>query len=167
MTSRMAATRHTATVTSQAMRESGTDVSWRTAMTTALTPELAVAYVRELSADVRAVVVLDAAGERLAGPDALAAPARALVAAAGGGPDVAVRVAGGVVLAAVAPSHAVVVAAGPLSLVGPSALDARTAVDALSGDAGGRAPAGTPDEEPRPALREAAEAVVLASHGAI
>src|SRR3954471_18129679 len=104
--------KHTATVTSQAMRERGTDVSCPTAMTPALTPDLAVAYVRELSADVRAVVVLDAAGERLAGPEAPAAPPPAVLAGAGGRADATARVAGGVVLAAATASHAIVVAAG-------------------------------------------------------
>jgi hypothetical protein len=40
-----------------------------------LTPELALAYLRELSLDVRAAVVLDAAGAPLAGDAALAARA--------------------------------------------------------------------------------------------
>ena len=52
-------------------------------MPPALTPALAVDYVRELSADVRAVVVLDADGELAAGPEPLAAPARALLDAGG------------------------------------------------------------------------------------
>jgi hypothetical protein len=41
-----------------------------------LSPELALAYLRELSADFRAGIVLDAAGEALAGDRALHAPAR-------------------------------------------------------------------------------------------
>ena len=49
----------------------------------ALTPALALDYVRELSTDVLAGVALAAGGERLAGPEELAAPARALLAAAG------------------------------------------------------------------------------------
>ncbi|MEZ0292906.1 MAG: hypothetical protein ACAH82_10215, partial [Solirubrobacteraceae bacterium] len=48
----------------------------------ALTPALALDLVRELSADVRAGLILSAAGERLAGPSELAAAARALAAAA-------------------------------------------------------------------------------------
>src|SRR3954449_315619 len=104
------------------MRENDTRVSCRTPVTAALTPELAIAYVRELSADVRAVVVLDAAGERLAGPAALAAPARALLSAAETADDVALRVDGGLVIAARTARHAIVVAAGPLSLVGPTAI---------------------------------------------
>jgi DNA-binding protein HU-beta len=48
-------------------------------MTTPLTPALALAYVRELSADVVAAAVLDETGALLAGPEPLAAPARALL----------------------------------------------------------------------------------------
>lgn len=47
-------------------------------MTAALTPALALAYLREISLDVRAAVVLDPAGEPLAGDAALAARVRAL-----------------------------------------------------------------------------------------
>jgi hypothetical protein len=50
-------------------------------MMSSLTPEVALAYVRELSADVRAGIVLDAQGERLAGASALHAPATRLLAA--------------------------------------------------------------------------------------
>ncbi len=156
-----------ATVTSQAMRENGTAVSCRTAMTPALTPDLAVAYVRELSADVRAVVVLDARGARLAGPPALEAAAQAFLEAAEGRADVAARTPYGVVLAARSATHTVVVAAGPLSLVGPSALDARTAVDALAGPAGPAPPVAAHRTAAPAALDRAAEAVILATHGAI
>jgi hypothetical protein len=53
-----------------------------------LTPALALAYLRELSTDVRAALALDAAGEPLAGEEALAAPARRLLARApGAAPD--------------------------------------------------------------------------------
>jgi hypothetical protein len=155
-----------ATVANQAMRENDTGVSSRTPVTAALTPELAIAYVRELSADVLAAVVLDGDGTRLAGPEALAAPARALLAAAGDAPDVAVRAPSGVVVAARSRAHALVAAAGPLSLLGPSTIDARRAVDAMS--------PGTAVTEPAPAaappdetLVRAAEAVISATHGAI
>ena len=43
-----------------------------------LTPQLALDYLRELSADIRAGVVLDPEGALLAGPDNLAEPARDL-----------------------------------------------------------------------------------------
>src|ERR1700744_3011830 len=51
-------------------------------MPAALAPHPGLAFLRELSADVTAAVLLDAAGERLAGPAALPAPARDLLAAA-------------------------------------------------------------------------------------
>ncbi len=47
-------------------------------MTTSLTPALALDFITALSADVRAAVVFDAEGEHLAGPERLAAAARAL-----------------------------------------------------------------------------------------
>lgn len=52
-------------------------------MTPTLTPAIALDYLRELSSDIRAGVLLDADGELLAGPQALADPARDLLAAAG------------------------------------------------------------------------------------
>src|SRR4051812_42443336 len=134
--SRTVAMRQMTTVVSQAMRENDTGVSCRTPVTAALTPELAIAYVRELSADVRAVVVLAGDGRRLAGPAELEGPARELLAASGDRPDVAVRTADGVVVAARSPTHALVASAGPLSLLGPSGVDARRAVDALDGAGG-------------------------------
>jgi hypothetical protein len=158
------------TVVSQAMRENDTRVSCRTSVTAALTPELAIAYVRALSADVRAAVVLDAGGSRLAGPVALEAPARVLLAAAGEAADVAVRTPDGLVLAARTPAHAIVVAAGPLSLVGPSAIDARRAVEGLTMDGAPPAPAVPPPGGPAEAsadLHAAARAVISATHGAI
>ena len=45
-------------------------------MTASLTPALALDYITALSADIRAAVVLDAAGEHLAGPAELARAAR-------------------------------------------------------------------------------------------
>jgi hypothetical protein len=83
------------TVTSQAMRESGTRVFSPAGMTASLTPALALAYLHELSLDVRAAVVLDPAGRPLVGdadlaprvrdllasPEAAAAPAGSLLAA--------------------------------------------------------------------------------------
>lgn len=48
-------------------------------MPAALTPELALSYVRELSADVRDGVVLDSSGTRVAGSAGLVAQAHALL----------------------------------------------------------------------------------------
>jgi hypothetical protein len=67
------------------MRESGTRVFSPAGMTTSLTPALALAYLRELSVDVRAAVVLDAAGDPLAGDVALAARAQRLATSASDG----------------------------------------------------------------------------------
>lgn len=53
-------------------------------MTAALTPELALAQLAELSSDIRTGVVFDAAGELLAGDPALADPARRLLELADG-----------------------------------------------------------------------------------
>jgi hypothetical protein len=109
-------------------------------MTSALTPSIALAYLRELSTDVRAAVVLDAAGERLAGDPSIAAAARALVAETGEGRDraaateLAVRTPSGVALAVRSAALAIVVAAGPQTLVPLLLHDLRTLLDDL-GDA--------------------------------
>jgi hypothetical protein len=84
----------------------------------ALDPELAAAYVRELSADVTAVVVLDGEGRLLAGPEDLAARAREL-AAGGAHPWVA------------ADGAHTVVAFADVEASGPTALDLETALQAL------------------------------------
>src|SRR3954451_13801852 len=166
----MVATRQITTVAIQAMRESGTGVSCRTPMSAALPPLHAAAYVRELSADVTAVVVLGAGGALLAGSPALHEPVRAFLAAAVADADVAERVAEGVVVAARTGTHAVVAVAGPLALEGPTAADVRAAVDALAPESGalrpgsGSAPSGT---GPRHERQRAAKAVISATHGAI
>lgn len=105
-------------------------------MTAALTPPIALAYLRELSTDVRAAVVLDAAGERLAGDAAIVPAARALLALAGD--ELVVRSAAGVALARRDATRAIVVAAGPQTLVPLLLHDLRT----LLGDLGD-APAGS------------------------
>lgn len=71
------------------MRESGTRVFSLAGMTAALTPALALAYLREISLDVRAAVVLDPAGGVLAGDAGISGRARALLATAGSGAVVA------------------------------------------------------------------------------
>ena len=101
-------------------------------MTAALSPDLAIAYVRELSADVRAAAVLGSDGARLAGPVGLAAPARELLAALGDASQATVRRPTGVVVAARGPEHSLVAVAGPLALSGPLLLDARAAVGAAA-----------------------------------
>jgi hypothetical protein len=135
-------------------------------MTAALPPESALAYVRELSTEVRAVVVLDADGAVLAGPPELAGPARAYLAAAPEALDLADRVEAGVAFAARAGGHAIVAVAGPGSLLGPTALDLRTAVDALSGAPAGEVAA--PDVGgPTSKRRRAAFALVSAVHSQV
>jgi hypothetical protein len=82
----------------------------------ALTPPLALDYLRELSADIRAGVVLDPGGELLAGPEALAGPARDLLAGAGDSREVHVATADGAVFAARSERHSVVVVCGRFAL---------------------------------------------------
>jgi hypothetical protein len=94
--------------------------------THALEPELAVAYVHELSADVQAVVILDAAGNRLAGPEALAAPARTLAAHG----DAILTTAQGTVWIATTDDCTLVAVAGPGAPPGPTFLDAKAALGA-------------------------------------
>jgi hypothetical protein len=122
-------------------------------MPAALSPDLAVSYVSELSADVRAVVVLGAAGELLAGPASLAAPARAFV-DAGGGVE---RTPDGVVVAARTPAHAVLAVAGPLVLEGPTLADVRAAAEALGGGAA------SPDGGASTERQRAAQTVISAT----
>ena len=100
------------TVVSQARRGGPRDVSCPTTMTAALSPELAVAYVRELSADVQAVLVLDSHGAPLAGDGLRPPPWRNR--ARDRGPD--------------PPPHTVAVVPPPSEApTGPSALDAAAA----------------------------------------
>ncbi len=129
---------------------------------------------RELSADVRAVAVLDGAGRTLAGAPGLGAAAPPLLAAARAGePAVVVRTASGVVFVARGPGRAMIAAAGPLSLEGPTALDVRAAVLALEAGEAGPADPAEPGPAPdgpriaalaadRTALRLAAEAALRA-----
>jgi hypothetical protein len=147
-------------------------------MPAALTPELALAFLRELSADVTAAVLLDAAGGRLAGPAALHAPARDLLAAAPPGPaELHGRTAAGAVFAARDDAHQLVVATGPLALPGLTRHDVRTALAALAGqtpeargdEAGAHrerpagAARGTPPQTPIEAPREAVERLLAAA----
>ena len=77
-----------------------------------LTPELAVGYLRELSADIREAVVLTAEGEPVAGPPGLADAAARLLAAAPDAAEIEVAVSGGAVHAARGARHAVVAVCG-------------------------------------------------------
>jgi hypothetical protein len=90
-----------------------------------LTPPLALDYLRELSADIRAGVVLGADGALLAGSSELAEPARDLLAAAGDAADLHVTTAEGAVFAARDERHAIVIAAGRLALPSLARYDLR------------------------------------------
>jgi hypothetical protein len=101
-------------------------------MTASLTPPLALEYITALSADIRAAVVLDAAGNHLAGPTGLAEAARTPAGAPGprereGAGD------GGKVFIARDERHAIVVVTGPLALARVTRHDLRTALSALGG----------------------------------
>jgi hypothetical protein len=99
-------------------------------MPPALTPELAIAYVRELSADVRAVAVLAADGALLAGDAAVAAAARPLLAA---GAEAEAVTASGVVCTARDERHALVAACGRFALPSVVRTDLRAALAGLAG----------------------------------
>jgi hypothetical protein len=103
-------------------------------MTPALTPPLALDYLRELSTDVRQGVVLGPGGALLAGPAALAEPVRALLAAAGDAAEVQVTLPDGAVFAVRSPRHAVAVACGPFALPALSLYDLRVVLAELDGE---------------------------------
>lgn len=130
--------RQVATVTSQAMRESGTPGVFSPAeMTPALTPVLALGYLRELSADIRDGVVLAAGGELLAGEPALAAPARELLEGMDSAAEAEGWSASGAALAARGPRLAIVLACGPQTLTALGRHDLRLVL----GDLGEGSPA--------------------------
>jgi hypothetical protein len=120
-------------------------------MPPALTPALALDYVHELSADVRAGIVLDAAGELLAGPPALAGPARELLSAGGEAAELEAATVDGVVCAVSTGSHAAVAVCGRFAIAGVVRQDLRTALAALEGRtpaAGATAPSGRARDAP-------------------
>ena len=104
-------------------------------MAPALTPALALDYVRELSADVRATIVLDGAGGLLAGPPQLAAAARALLAAGGDAAELEAVSRDAVVCAVRSPEHAAVAVCGRFAIAGVVRQDLRAALAALAGRA--------------------------------
>jgi hypothetical protein len=106
-------------------------------MPPALTPALALEYVHELSADVRAGIVLDAAGDLLAGSPELADPARALLSAGGDAGELEAATPDGVVCAVRSTGHAAVAVCGRFAIAGVVRQDLRAALAALEG----RAPA--------------------------
>ena len=100
-----------------------------------LTPQLALDYLRELSADIRAGVVLDPGGALLAGPDNLAEPARDLFKAGGDASELQVTTADGGVYAARSEQHAIAVVCGRLALPSLIRYDLRVVLADLSGEA--------------------------------
>jgi hypothetical protein len=127
-------------------------------MTAALTPALALAYLSELSADIRAAIVFDAGGEELAaivfdagreelastrtaeargGPQAVDAREAAFVAAARAllaeAPVVRALTVSGGAFGARDDRHGVVVATGPLALPSVVVHDLRSVLAALGG----------------------------------
>jgi hypothetical protein len=102
-------------------------------MTPALTPPLALDYLRELSTDVRQGAVLGADGALLAGPAGLAEPVGALLAAAGDAAEVHVALPEGAVYAVRSPRHAVIVACGPFTLPALALYDLRVVLAELDG----------------------------------
>ena len=98
-----------------------------------LTPAQALEYLRTLSADIEEAAVLAADGSLLAGPDELAEPARALLAAAPEADDLEVSTAQGGVFAARSDTHAVVVVCGRFALSALVRFDLRMVLGDLAG----------------------------------
>jgi hypothetical protein len=102
-------------------------------MTDALTPDLALEYLRTLSADIQDAAVLGADGSLLAGQADLAEPARALLAAAPGAEDLEVATGRGTVFAARSADHAVVLVCGRYALPALVRFDLRMVLADLAG----------------------------------
>jgi hypothetical protein len=98
-----------------------------------LTPPLALDYLRELSADIRAGVVLAPDGAHLAGPEALVEPARDLLRAASDAAEVHVTTADGAVYAARSDRHAIAVVCGRFALPSLIRYDLRLVLADLGG----------------------------------
>ena len=101
-------------------------------MPPALTPVLALEYLRALSADVRGGAVLAADGTTLAGAPELAAAAREVLAAAPATNELEVALGDGTVFAARSPTHAVAVSCGPHALPAVARYDLRAVLDDLA-----------------------------------
>ena len=100
-------------------------------MTAVLTPDLALAYLGELSNDFRAGAVLDAGRRTIAGDTALAAAAGGLLEA--GGEDGSAPLPGGeALLVARSPTHAIVVRAGRHAVAALMLADMRAALGHLA-----------------------------------
>lgn len=98
-----------------------------------LTPQLALDYLRELSADIRAGVVLDPQGALLAGAEDLVEPARDLLKAAGDAAELQVTTADGAVFAARDERHVIAVVCGRFALPSLIRYDLRLVLGDLAG----------------------------------
>lgn len=103
-------------------------------MTDALTPAQALEYLRTLSADIEDAAVLAADGSLLAGPEDLAEPARALLAAAPEADDLEVSTGENCVFAARSGDHAVVLVCGRFALPALVRFDLRLVLGDLAGE---------------------------------
>ena len=102
-------------------------------MTDTLTPAEALEYLRTLSADIEEAAVLAADGSLLAGPEELAEPARALLAAAPDADDLEVATGENSVFAARSDDHAVVLVCGRFALPALVRFDLRIVLGDLAG----------------------------------
>jgi hypothetical protein len=131
-------------------------------MPPALTPALALDYVRELSADVRVALLLDAGLGLLAGPQPLAGPARRFAEACGAAAEVEVVGAQGAVCAVRTTARTIVAVCGPFAIPGVVRSDLRAALGALAGTPPVPGEARPPDPADA-ALERAAEALISAA----
>jgi hypothetical protein len=129
----------------------------------ALTPALALDYVRELSADVRAVMLLGDGGKLLAGPAQLVAPARALLAAAADAAELEVVSGDGVVCVVRSADRAMIAACGRFAIPGVVREDLRAALAAVEARPLAGAPAARPDARADAAVQSAAERLISAA----
>lgn len=128
-------------------------------MPAALTSDVALGYLRELSTDITGAILLDAAGHLLAGAANLHLPATALLQTAPPGPaELHGRTATGAVFAARDDAHQLVVTTGPLALPRLTRHDLRTTLAALSGHA-------TPETTPIEAPSHLVHALLTAAEG--
>ena len=101
-----------------------------------LTPELAVRYLRELSADIRDAAILTPDGEPVAGPPELSEAAKRLLAAAPEAAEIEVVVGGGAIHAARSEHHAVIAVCGRYALPALIRYDLKVVLGELAADAG-------------------------------
>ncbi len=140
-----------------------------------LTPELALAYLRELSVDLLSAVVVGRDGRHLAGDRAAVTPARALLDVPEAARGLAIRTSRGSVFCARSETVGVVAATGPLVLGGLALHDVAEVVALLGGAAPDAFPPSAPQssrdahpparESSPEALRDIAEAVHAALRG--